>query len=131
MVLVMVSMMINACQPKPVVPATESPPPAEQPTPTNAGIQAVDDGAPLPPEIIEQDPARGMELALSGEISLTFSLPMDTEKTSAAWEMKGPGEKVIEGEISWISDREMKFAPASPLEPASTLFRCALDGCRQ
>ncbi len=119
MVFVILSMMINACQPKPVVPATESPPPAEQPTPTNAGIQAVDDGAPLVPEIIEQDPARGMELALSGEISLTFSLPMDTEKTSAAWEMKGPAEKVIEGEISWISDREMRFAPNSPLEPAS------------
>src|SRR4030065_765072 len=82
-VLVLVSMLINACQPKPDVPATESPLPAEKPTPTNAGIPAVDDGSPLPPAIIAQNPARGMELALSGEISLTFSLPMDTEKTGA------------------------------------------------
>jgi hypothetical protein len=33
--------------------------------------------------------------------------------------MKGPGEKVIDGEISWSSDREMRFIPASPLEPDS------------
>jgi hypothetical protein len=52
-VLVLVSLMINACQPKPVVPASESPSPAEKPTPTYAGIQAVDDGSPLAPEIIE------------------------------------------------------------------------------
>jgi hypothetical protein len=46
--------------------------PVEKPT-HKRRYPAVDDGSPLLPEIIEQNPARGMELGLSGEISLTFS----------------------------------------------------------
>lgn len=116
-ILFIASLLLTACKPKPVVPTSATLTTPMQATPTSAGLQAVDTGAALPPEIIAQDPANGLSLTLSGEILLTFSLPMDKEKTGKAWKMVDSQGKQVAGEISWLSDREMKFIPSAPLEP--------------
>lgn len=117
--IMLASLVLTACRPKTGVPPTASPSPEGQPAPTQPGIQAVDDGSPLPPEIIAQDPPPGMQLALDGKISLTFSLPMDPELTSSALGMAGPGGERIAGQVAWPTERLLEFTPASTLEPGT------------
>ena len=117
--LTLVVLIINACRPITVVPTTKSPTTQSLPTPTEISFEAIDDGSPLPPEILEQNPPPGQELSLAGEISLTFNQPMDASQTSSAWEMKGPQGEIVIGKIQWPSARTMSFKAVSSLLPDS------------
>ncbi len=79
---------------------TEEPPPLE-PTPTPQ---------PLPPQVVESDPAPGEQLALTGPITLYFSQPMDRASVEAAF-------SAPEGELDWRDDATLSFVPEAPFEP--------------
>src|SRR3990172_124274 len=92
--------------------------PEVTPTPSipDSGLPVVDDGAPLPPQVIEQRPAIGESLPLTGEIELAFDQEVDPVKMAAAFRMQGPDEAAVPGEITWPDTRTLRFVPDGPLE---------------
>ncbi|MBN2547798.1 MAG: Ig-like domain-containing protein [Anaerolineales bacterium] len=117
-------MLVSACRPAPVVPPVTvrpvltSTPTAIPPSPT-AAFQAIDDGSPLPPQVVERQPDRGQPLSTKGEIQITFDQPMDIEKSSTAWTMIDSSGKEVEGKITWPSTRTLRFQPARSLQSGS------------
>lgn len=118
-ILILISglLLVSSCKPSPT-PTAETPTPGPSPTPTipDSGFPVVDDGSPLPPQVIEQNPASGQELPIGGEIELTFNQTMDTSMTATAWRMVGPEGEVISGEITWPNTRTLRFKPDHPLD---------------
>ncbi len=84
-------------------------PEIKQPTPTEKPRPA------LPPAIVETSPTAGMELALDGVFSISFSEPMDRQSVEAAVHVQ-PG---IGGSFSWEDDATLVFTPDQPLAPDS------------
>lgn len=107
--------------PKPTV---TLPPPT--PTIVDPGLPAEDDGSPLPPQIIEQQPQGGQELSVDGEIILTFNQPMDAAKTAAALNVTDDGGKAVEGKITWSTPRTLHFKPSKTLK-ASSQYHASLS----
>src|SRR3972149_618472 len=92
--------------------------PEVTPTPSvpDRGLPVVDDGAPLPPQVIELRPAIGESLPLTGEIELVFDQEVDPVKMAAAFRMQGPDGATIAGEVTWPDKRTLRFEPDGLLE---------------
>ncbi|MCJ7823273.1 MAG: Ig-like domain-containing protein, partial [Anaerolineales bacterium] len=113
-------LLLGSCKPSPT-PTSEVLTPSASPTPTilDSGFPVADDGAPLPPQVVEQHPAIGQGLSISGEIELIFNLAMDDSSTRSAWRMIGPDGEAIPGTISWPNARTLLFKADQPLQMAS------------
>lgn len=109
-----------ATQP-PTLEASESPT-ANPPTATSPGLQAVDDGAPLPPLVVSQQPRGGAELPNGQPVELTFDQPMDASKTAAALQVTTPEGKPVQGKVSWPDAKTLRFEPTSKLQSGSLYF---------
>jgi alpha-2-macroglobulin len=90
----------------PVIKASATPNP---PTPTHM--------APLPPALVEADPAPGAELPLDSPVTLYFNQPMDRSSVEAALQ----GLPQVEGQLTWQDDSTLSFQPNIPLMPDSQL----------
>jgi uncharacterized protein YfaS (alpha-2-macroglobulin family) len=104
--------------------ATSSKPidtPTAVPTPTEiVGLKTiVDDGSPLAPQILSQQPANGQEIPLDGAIEIIFDQPMDQNSTSAALQVVNPEGKSLSGEVTWPSATTLRFKPAQKLAAGS------------
>ncbi len=125
-------LVISACQPGPgILRQTTVPVEIEKPsTPSNdfqdSGLPVVDDGSPLPPIIVAQQPTNGVEFPVNGLISITFDQPMDQDTTSSAWQLLDPSGSNIHGDISWENERTLLFKPASELAKGS-LYKANLS----
>ena len=98
------------------------------PTPTEiVGLKSiVDDGSPLAPQIIDQQPANGQEVSLNGAIEITFDQPMDQASTGAALQVVNQEGKSLSGEVTWPSATTMRFKPAQQLA-AGTVYMARLN----
>jgi uncharacterized protein YfaS (alpha-2-macroglobulin family) len=124
-----VSLILSACQsPFGPKPTTETPAadlsPASSPTPglADSGLEVVDNGQPLPPQVIQQIPQGGQELPPEGVVSLTFDQPMDSAKTTAALQINDSDGKPVAGEVSWPTTRTLDFAPNTPLQSGQLYY---------
>src|SRR3990172_2195838 len=95
------------------------------PSVPDSGLPVVDDGAPLPPQVIEQRPAIGESLPLTGEIELAFDQEVDPVTMAAAFRLEGPDEAAVPGEITWPDTRTLRFVPDGLLEK-ETAYRVIL-----
>lgn len=113
----------NTPAPAESLPSNTPRPPTPVPSPTATAtfrVPVVDSGAALAPQVVEQQPAGGSEMALNGEISLTFDQPMDEDKTSAALVITGPDGGALAGKVSWPSAKKMVFTPDQPFKSGET-----------
>lgn len=83
-----------------IVKTAEPPPP---PTPTTH---------PLPPDLIESDPAPGSEISLQEQFTLYFNQPMNKDTVEAA-------SGGLRGQFEWADDSTVVFTPAEPLQPST------------
>lgn len=120
---------LSACRPGPAIPrptqAIEtSGPTGTYPTapaaPKNNGLTVVDNGAPLPPTVIELRPLGGEELPVDGRVTIVFDQPMDPDKTATAWKFSGPDGIGVPGKITWPDARTLNFTPEKRLESSTT-----------
>jgi len=131
MILTIAMLIVSACQPGPGIPRlTAEPVEVEKPaTPTidfkDSGLQVVDDGSPLAPIIVSQQPDDGAEFPVNGMISLTFDQPMDQDTTSSSWQLEDPSGSTIHGAISWENERTFSFKPDRELAKG-TLYKASL-----
>jgi hypothetical protein len=99
-------------------------------TPTSSvpdsGLPVVDDGAPLPPQVIEQRPAIGESLPLTGAIELVFDQDVDPVAMAAAFRLDGPDGVAVAGEVTWPDKRTLRFEPDDLLDK-DTAYRVILD----
>ena len=104
----------------PVTPTTQ-PSPTARVTPTLSPLlRGADNGAPLAPKVIAQNPASQEEVSLKGSFELYFDQPMDKTSTTQALEVAGPDGKPISGSVTWPEPRILRFTPNQSLTPAST-----------
>lgn len=68
--------------------------------------------APWPPLILRTTPEKGEELDLTEPIELAFDQPMDKASVEAAFALDPP----VEGTLSWVSDRAVRFEPEQAFE---------------
>lgn len=68
--------------------------------------------APWPPLILRTTPEKGEELDLTKPIELTFDQPMDKVSVEEAFTI----EPSVEGTLSWVSDKAVRFEPAQAFE---------------
>jgi hypothetical protein len=102
LILTITALVLGACQPAPPQPPSQPPTPAETPlppspsarpaTPTSA-ISVIDDGSPLPPQVVWRQPDGAEELATGGTILLAFDQPMDAARTGAAFQVSAQDGK--------------------------------------
>lgn len=132
--LMIVMFALSACQPGPGVPrgtAENSIRETEQgiSTPvqesTDGGLEIIDDGSPLPPQLIQSQPLSGSEFPVNGLISLVFDQPMDVESTTASWGLTDPEGAEVVGDVSWPNPRTLQFTPKSKLKSGS-VYRVTL-----
>ncbi len=98
--------------------------PASSPTPDNR-LEVEDDGRPLPPQVLDVQPAPGQELPPGEVIRVKFDQPMDPGQTASALQVTGPEGEAVEGEITWEDESTLRFEPAAPLEPGQ-VYRARL-----
>jgi len=67
---------------------------------------------PWPPLILHTTPEKGGELDLTQPIELAFDQPMDKPSVEVAFAL----EPSVEGTLSWVSDRVVRFEPAQAFE---------------
>lgn len=105
------SMLLAACKPEqPSVTPTRTPAePSNTPTPE---FTALDEGAPIPPVVVNVSPAGGQEMPLDGAIEVEFDQSMDSAATARAWQVTGPEGETVNGELTWQNGRRLRFAPA-------------------
>ncbi len=103
----------TATLPRPANTATATP----IPTPTEiVGLRTiVDNGSPLAPQIVTQQPANGQEVSLDGTIEITFDQPMDQSATGQALQVSSSDGKALTGNVSWPSTTTLRFKPAVQL----------------
>ncbi len=127
--------LFSACQPGPAIPIRTQPANLPSPTETSAeapaapkfvGLSVVDNGAPLPPTILEQQPQGGEELPVDGQVTLVFDQPMDPAKTALAWSLTDPDGAAVAGKVSWPDARTLTFTPTKKLESA-TIYHASLS----
>jgi uncharacterized protein YfaS (alpha-2-macroglobulin family) len=120
-------MLLSSCKRAPT-PTPEPLGPTPTPTPLidDSGLPVIDDGAPLPPQVMERQPVSGQELPLSGEIVLTFNQAMDPARTNSVWRMTGPEGESVPGTITWPDTRTLHFKPDQPLHKEAG-YRISVD----
>jgi hypothetical protein len=79
-----------------------------QPTPTPQ---------PLPPALVETEPAAGSQVPLDKPISLYFNQAMDKTSVEAAFSV----QPQVAGSFAWPDEATLVFTPDSPLSPESSL----------
>ncbi|MFM8322754.1 MAG: Ig-like domain-containing protein [Chloroflexota bacterium] len=127
---------IGAPSPTPgqVTEAAATPPPAASDTPaatpTQPGLQISDPGSPLPPQVVEQYPAPGQELAGGKALQLVFDQPMDTEQTAAALEVTDGQGRPVAGRVTWMTEDTLSFQPERRLESGILYFATLGIGAR-
>ncbi len=99
--------------------ATSTPAPTPTLAPTNL-VKLEDDGAPLPPQIMQTSPIGGQEMGANGTITIQFDQSMDQNTTSAAFQLTGPLGEAIAGDITWPNNTTLQFNPAAALTPGET-----------
>jgi hypothetical protein len=124
LILTIAALVLGACQPAPPRPTTQpATPMPPEPTPIPAtpteGLGVVDDGSPLPPQVVFRQPEGAQELPVDGEIRLAFDQPMDRAQTAAAFQVTTPDGKPVSGEIVWPDERTLAFKPSTRLESGS------------
>ncbi len=123
------SILASAC--KPVGTPTPTPAPSETHAPTvvqkptasplpTSVYEVVDNGQPLPPQVIAQAPNGGQSIARDGTVSVSFDQPMNREKTASAWKMVGPQDTPVDGQIAWPDDHTLQFKPSALLAYGET-----------
>ncbi|HEX7973685.1 MAG TPA: Ig-like domain-containing protein [Anaerolineales bacterium] len=85
----------------------------------------MDNGAPLPPRVIDRQPANGQELPADGKLRLTFDQDMDSAATTNALKVADTGGGSVQGQVSWPTPRTLLFSPAQPLK-AGTKYLASL-----
>jgi len=122
------ALVLGACRPTPPGPHDQTPPVGEIPTPSklssesitpSAEIEVIDDGAPLPPQVLLRQPDGAHELAVDGKILIAFDQPMNTEKTGAAFGVTSQSGAQVHGKINWPDERTLEYQPSADLEGGS------------
>jgi uncharacterized protein YfaS (alpha-2-macroglobulin family) len=99
--------------------------PTAQPIPSGGDLVTIlDDGAPLPPQVISIKPGEGQELPSGGQIEITFDQNMDQHAVASAWQMLAPNGSRIQGKLEWPTSRTMLFSPTGLMN--GTLYRASL-----
>ncbi len=105
--LLLLTLVAQACSLPGLGPAAETPETISlSPTPS----------PPLPPVLVERDPAPGEELHPKGAITLYFDQAMDAASVEAAFGM----EPSVQGSFSWPDPSTLVFRPAAPLPRESS-----------
>lgn len=97
-------------------------------TATPSYMEIFDDGRPLAPQVVEQQPRPGQEMPLDGEIVITFDQAMDHGATRAAWQVVGPEGEILQGEVAWPTPRTLHFQPADPLQTSGAYLATLTTG---
>jgi alpha-2-macroglobulin len=128
LVMTIAALILSACQPVPPQPTSQPPatgqPPVEQiptatPETTPEEMPEIDDGAPLPPQVVGRLPDGAQELATDGAIRLAFDQAMDTAKTATAFQVSSQDGEPVNGKVSWPDERTLEFQPSARLESGS------------
>jgi hypothetical protein len=114
--------------PPPTQAPTNTPVPTPTPTPLVGLAEVVDDGSPLAPQVIAQSPGLGQEAALDAAIEVTFDQPMDTDATASALSVTDLQGKAVPGEVTWVDETTLRFAPAQPLDSGATYLTTLSTG---
>ncbi len=118
--LILFSLVLSACQPKPLLTTPETGPVQTQAaTKTLEGLLVNDTGMALPVEIMETVPALNQPLPVQGKLKLVFNQEMDIEKTSSAWKLTDENGQKVDGNINWSSPRTLEFTPDQTLAAGS------------
>ncbi len=65
--------------------------------PPESELTVIDDGSPLPPQVVGQQPNGAEELAMDGVIRLVFDQAMDTARTGAAFQVDSQNGESVKG----------------------------------
>jgi len=101
------------------LPTTVSPTPTAQPAalkPTQIALPPTP-SIPLPPSLVESQPAPGVELPQASPITLYFNQAMDRQSVEAALASR-PDTKA---KLNWQDDTTLTLTPQTPLKPGSAL----------
>jgi uncharacterized protein YfaS (alpha-2-macroglobulin family) len=113
---------LSGCQTQTPTP-TAVPTPISSPTPRNDQLdQYLNQTGNLAPRLVETVPASGEDMALSGELSLTFDQPMDPDTTTKALLVSDGEQKPVAGSISWKNRRVLVFQPQKPLQTGAVYY---------
>jgi len=122
--LALATIVLSACRTgKPSATPTSAPVgPSSSATPA---FEALDEGAPLPPMVLEVQPAGGREMPLDGAIEVKFDQSMDPGATASAWQVFGPKGDPVQGELAWSDARTLRFIPSGGWETGA-VYRASL-----
>jgi alpha-2-macroglobulin len=67
---------------------------------------------PIPPQVIDRQPARGEELPVDAPLLIRFDQPMDQQSVQKAFSIEPP----VVGRFEWADDRTVLFRPQGELE---------------
>ncbi|MCI0396839.1 MAG: Ig-like domain-containing protein [Chloroflexi bacterium] len=96
-------------------------------TPPGQDLPLIGDPQALPrPKVIGRSPTAGEELAVDGAIEIYFDQPMDTERTTAAWQVFDEAGQVVAGDISFPQPRILRFKPDRPLQ-ANAVYHAEIE----
>jgi uncharacterized protein YfaS (alpha-2-macroglobulin family) len=70
---------------------------------------------PIPPTLIEVEPAIGVELKTDAPITLFFDQPMDASSVETALQM----DPVVSTDMTWLDDSTLEISPLEPLDLAT------------
>ncbi len=83
-------------------------------------VELVDDGRPLAPSVIGQDPPLGEETQLDADLEIFFDQAMDAEATTSAFKLIGPDGEAVAGQVTWPDESTLRFDPRDELLPDTT-----------
>jgi uncharacterized protein YfaS (alpha-2-macroglobulin family) len=81
---------------------------------------------PIPPTLVESEPALGEELHPSGAITLFFDQPMDASSVEAAIHI----EPSSVGDLTWEDESTLQFKPSQSLERATKYLLTVSEGAK-
>jgi len=111
--LILLSLLIGACEPITPRPTPQATPTAGEPTatlaPTDTPVPTLTPLPLPPPRLLERRPAPGEPQPLDAPLELTFDQPMDRASVEAAITIS----PTVEGTFTWGDDRTVTFSPAT------------------
>lgn len=141
LVLIIILILVAACQPRatPITSSDQSPasgPSPDQTMATQAPAEAASQAAtsestpeaeqavaptdtppptpsePVPPLVVSASPERGADVSLAAPLEVTFDQPMAQDTVEAAFSL----EPSVEGSLEWVDERTLRFTPDTALE---------------
>ena len=92
--------------------------------PTPAGLENIKLSVgvtPAPyPQIVRQNPLPGERTGLTPTLEISFDRPMNTEKTTSAWQFLDKDGRAVLGKITWSTPQTFQFHPDLALQPGQT-----------